>query len=67
MLKVARKLRVSAEQAQDIGYVHLFLRGAIALEERAAQLAFHPSDLEIPESTEDEFEPSLYRPVDLRC
>jgi hypothetical protein len=62
-------LRTSASEAHDIEYTALFIRAAEALEDRAAQLAYHPSELEMPESgpTEDEFDPTLYRHVDLRC
>ncbi len=69
MLRVARKLRISASEAHDTEYTALFIRAAEALEERAAKLAYHPSDLELPESemAEDEFDPTLYRHVDLRC
>jgi hypothetical protein len=69
MLRVARKLRVSASEAQDVEYTALFIRAAEALEDRAAELAYHPSDLNMPESemADDEFDPTLYRHVDLRC
>jgi hypothetical protein len=69
MLKVARKLRASARMTDDAGYTDLFTRAAAALEERAAQLAYHPSDLNMPDSDSEEtaFDPSLYRHVDFRC
>jgi hypothetical protein len=69
MLKVARKLRTSAQMSDDASYTDLFTRAAAALEERAAQLAYHPSDLEMPDTdfTEDVFDPALYRHVDFRC
>ena len=67
LIRVAHKLRSSAQQAQDPEYIELFLRAAVALEDRAAQLAYHPSDLELPERQEEETDPALYRHVDLRC
>jgi hypothetical protein len=69
MLKVARKLRASAQDTHSAGYTDMFVRAAAALEERAAQLAFHPSDLGEPEhnADDDDFDPGLYRPVDFRC
>jgi hypothetical protein len=67
MLRVARRLRISAQQTDDAAYTHLFLRGAIALEERAGQLAYHPSDLEMPEQDNETPHPAIYRHVDLRC
>ena len=69
MLKVARKLRASAEQAADDEYRDLFLRAAAALEDRAALLAYHPSDLELEEEAapEETFDPALYRHVDVLC
>jgi hypothetical protein len=70
MLRLARKLRISAETADDDSYRDLFLRGAAALELRAAELAYHPGDLERVETDIDETEgpdPWLYRRVDLLC
>lgn len=66
IMRVAHKLRVSAQEAREPEYISLFLRAAMALEERAALMAHHPSDLEIPEH-ELEKDPALYRHVDLRC
>ena len=40
---------------------------AMGLEERAAQLAYHPSDLEEPEPEDQYARLDLYRPVDFRC
>ena len=69
LLRVARKLRASAAQAHDAEYVDLFMRAAEALEDRAATLAYHPSELELPEETVEpaERDPALYRHVDFRC
>lgn len=72
MLRVARKLRASAQMSDDASYTVLFVRAAAALEERAAALAYHPSDLEDLESftmedDNDRVDPALYRHVDFRC
>jgi hypothetical protein len=69
MLRVARKLRNSAQMSDDASYTGLFTRAAAALEERAAQLAYHPSDLDMAEADLEEaaFDPALYRHVDFRC
>jgi hypothetical protein len=67
MLRVARKLRAAAQATHDAGYTDLFVRAAGALEERAAQLAFHPSDLEDAEMEDGRISADLYRPVDFRC
>jgi len=65
MMRVARKLRAAAQATHDDGYTDLFVRAAIALEERAAQLAYHPSDIE--EAEDNQTIADLYRPVDFRC
>ena len=68
MLNVAKKLRVSATTTHDPQYVNLFLRAAIALEERAKQLAFHSTDLELDTFGDDlDDDAELYKPVDFRC
>jgi hypothetical protein len=67
MLKVAHKLRQSAAMSVDPQYVSLFLKAALALEERAQQLAFHPSDLMLDDNDNDDDDDDLYRPVDFRC
>lgn len=67
ILAVARKLRISAQEEQDEEYVDLFLRAALALEDRARQLAFHPYDLQPPELEDEEMRRVLHKPVNIMC
>ena len=62
ILAVARKLRLCAEVDEDEEYADLFLRAALALEDRARQLAFQPFDPElVPEL------PVMPQHVDIVC
>ena len=65
MLCVARKLRACAQDEADEDYVDLFLRAAVALEQRARILAFYP----LAESGRegDENVPVPPKPVNLVC
>jgi hypothetical protein len=67
ILAVARKLRASAQEETDDDYVDLFLRAALALEDRARQLAFHPYDPRPLELEDEELRAALHRPVDIVC
>lgn len=67
ILTVARKLRISARDEDDEEYVDLFLRAALALEDRARQLAFHPFDRHPPVLEDDEVRAALHRPIDMLC
>lgn len=65
MLCVARKLRLCAQDEADDDYVDLFLRTAVALEQRARVLAFYP----LAESGRESDEAALIppKPVNLVC
>ncbi|HEY5337246.1 MAG TPA: hypothetical protein VIJ85_03510 [Rhizomicrobium sp.] len=71
MLKVARKLRLSARGTDEVSYTDLFMRAAAALEERASELAFQPADLILDDDDDENVPgssaPDLYRHVDFRC
>jgi hypothetical protein len=67
ILAVARKLRTSAQEETDEDYVDLFLRAALALEDRARQLAFHPYDPNPPELEDEEMRKVLHKPVNIVC
>ena len=59
---VARKLRRAADQPENAHAASLFRRTAIALEERAEKLAFHPFD---GPANDDDDDARLHRPVDI--
>jgi hypothetical protein len=67
ILAVARKLRGCALEEEDEEYIDLFLRAALALEDRARQLAFHPFDPHPPILEDDALHAALHRPVDIVC
>ena len=67
ILAVARKLRVSAQEENDDSYVDLYLRAALALEDRARQLAFHPYDPHPPQLEDEELRAVLHKPVNILC
>jgi hypothetical protein len=67
ILAVARKLRISAQEERDDEYVDLFLRAALALEDRARQLAFHPYDPQPPVIEDEEMRAILHKPVNIVC
>jgi hypothetical protein len=67
ILAVARKLRACARDDDDEDYVDLFDRAAMALEDRARQLAFHPFDPNPPKLEDDFLRAALHRPVDIIC
>jgi hypothetical protein len=52
MLKLAKQLRTSASATENHECVALFLRAAMALEERASLLAFGSSDIIPPEAVQ---------------
>jgi hypothetical protein len=68
ILAVARKLRVSAQEEEDDEYIDLYLRAAVALEDRARQLAFNPFD-KSRQDIEDESvrSPVFHKPVNIVC
>ncbi len=66
LLAVARKLRNSAQEETDDDYVDLYLRAALALEERARQLAFRPFDTGAPD-LDEEVRAVLHKPVNIVC
>jgi hypothetical protein len=63
LLKLTKQLRIFVAETDDHVYIDMFLRAAMGLEERAAQLAFGRSDA-IPA---DEVDLDLRGPVDLLC
>jgi hypothetical protein len=63
LLKLAKHLRTFAAGTDDHAYIDLFLRAAIGVEERAAQLAFGRSDA----TPADEVDIDLRGPIDLLC
>jgi hypothetical protein len=65
LLAVARKLRNSAQEETDDDYVDLYLRAALALEERARQLAFRPFDT--APDIDEEVRAVLHKPVNIVC
>lgn len=67
ILAVARRLRISAQEEEDEDYTDLYLRAALALEDRARQLAFHPFDPHPPVLEDDALNAALHRPVDIFC
>ena len=60
LLAVAKKLREAAAQTSNSGYVGLFLRAALALEDRANGLAYGDGAPPPPE-------PQPHIPVDMLC
>lgn len=66
LLAVARKLRNSAQEETDDVYIDLYLRAALALEDRARQLAFHPFD-DHPPDLDEEVRSVLHKPVNIVC
>jgi len=67
ILSIARKLRTSAQDESDDDYIDLYLRAALALEDRARQLAFHPYDPHPPELEDEEMRKILHQPVNIVC
>ena len=67
ILAVARKLRVSAQGEEDDKYIDLYLRAAVALEDRARQLAFNPFDRNRPDVEAQIIRPVLRKPVNIVC
>jgi hypothetical protein len=66
LLAVARKLRNSAQEETDDDYIDLYLRAALALEDRARQLAFSPFDTGAPD-LDEEVRSVLHKPVNIVC
>ena len=62
LLKFAKQLRTSANATENHQYIGLFLRAAMALEERASLLAFGSSDAVPPEADQ-----ALHAHVDICC
>lgn len=50
LLKLAKQLRASASATENYEYIGLFLRAAMALEERASLSAFGASEIVPPEA-----------------
>ena len=67
ILAVARKLRACALHEDDEEYVDLFERAALALEDRARQLAFHPFDPHPLVLEDGALSAALHRPVNIIC
>jgi hypothetical protein len=66
LLAVARKLRNSAQEETDDEYIDLYLRAALALEQRARQLAFNPFDTGT-QDLDEEIRSVLHKPVNIVC
>jgi hypothetical protein len=66
LLAVARKLRASAQEETDDEYIDLYLRAALALEDRARQLALNPFDTSPPD-LDAEVRAVLHKPVNIVC
>ncbi|MGN6148428.1 MAG: hypothetical protein ACTHPD_07815, partial [Rhizomicrobium sp.] len=64
LLAVARKLRNSAHEETDDDYIDLYLRAALALEDRARQRAFSPFD-DQPPDLDEEVRSVLHKPVNI--
>lgn len=63
LLKLTKQLRAFAGSTDDQAYIDLFLRAAMALEERAVQLAHGRSYV----MAADEVDMDLRGPFDLLC
>jgi hypothetical protein len=62
LLKLAKQLRTSASATENHDYIGLFLRAAMALEERASLLAYGSSDAIPPEMDQ-----ALHAHIDICC
>jgi hypothetical protein len=68
ILSVARKMREAASASQQPDYVSLFLRAALALEERAQALAYHSGNSVLKDETDDEAaQTDVRHHIDFRC